>query len=84
MFSCVSILFFCWLFIVRFYAIQICNEGKASHFVDAQSKATSNWMRYVNCAMKEADKNLLAFQYKGGIYYCTLKPVSSGTYIFYN
>ncbi|XP_052260242.1 uncharacterized protein LOC127864550 isoform X5 [Dreissena polymorpha] len=58
------------------YCWQIYKEGKASHFVDAQNKATSNWMRYVNCAMKEADQNLVAFQYKGGIYYCTLKPIS--------
>ncbi|XP_052260256.1 uncharacterized protein LOC127864553 isoform X2 [Dreissena polymorpha] len=60
------------------YCWQVYKEGKASHFVDAQNKATSNWMRYVNCAMKEADKNIVAFQYKGGIYYCTLKPISSG------
>ncbi|KAH3897145.1 hypothetical protein DPMN_021330 [Dreissena polymorpha] len=60
------------------YCWQICKEGKASHFVDAQNKATSNWMRYVNCAMKEAYTNLVAFQYKGGIYYCTLKPISPG------
>ncbi|KAH3897139.1 hypothetical protein DPMN_021324 [Dreissena polymorpha] len=45
----------------------IYKAGKASHFMDAQNKATSNWMRYVFCAMKEADKNLVAFQYKGGI-----------------
>ncbi|KAH3798183.1 hypothetical protein DPMN_151774 [Dreissena polymorpha] len=63
---------------VRFYAIQTLTEGKPSHFVDAQNKATSNWMRYVNCAMTEADQNLVAFQYKGGIYYCTLKPFSPG------
>ncbi|XP_052220643.1 histone-lysine N-methyltransferase PRDM9-like isoform X2 [Dreissena polymorpha] len=60
------------------YCWQIYKEGKTSHFVDAQDKSTSNWMRYVNCAMKEADQNLVAFQYKGGIYYCTFKPVSSG------
>ncbi|XP_052218116.1 uncharacterized protein LOC127835719 [Dreissena polymorpha] len=52
------------------------NAGKGSHFVDAKSKATSNWMRYVNCAMTEADRNLIAFQYRGGIYYCTMKQVS--------
>ncbi|KAH3773135.1 hypothetical protein DPMN_174489 [Dreissena polymorpha] len=56
----------------------IYKDGKASHFVDAQNKATSNWMRYVNCAMTEADQNLVAFQYKGGIYYCTFEPVSPG------
>ncbi|XP_052219236.1 histone-lysine N-methyltransferase PRDM9-like isoform X2 [Dreissena polymorpha] len=60
------------------YCWQIFKEGKASHCVDAQNKATSNWMRYVNCAMTEADQNLVAFQYKGGIYYCTFKPVSPG------
>ena len=81
MFSCVSILLICWLFIVRFYAIQIYKSGKASQIMDAQNNATSNWIRNVNCAMKQEDKNLVAFQYKGGIYYCTLKPISSGTYI---
>ncbi|KAH3798529.1 hypothetical protein DPMN_152129 [Dreissena polymorpha] len=60
------------------YCWQIYKESKASHYVDAQDKSTSNWMRYVNCAMKEANQNLVAFQYKGGIYYCTLKQVSSG------
>ncbi|XP_052214571.1 histone-lysine N-methyltransferase PRDM9-like isoform X1 [Dreissena polymorpha] len=60
------------------YCWQIYKEGKESHFVDAQNKATSNWMRYVNCAMTETDQNLVAFQYKGGIYYCTFKPVSPG------
>ncbi|XP_052235528.1 histone-lysine N-methyltransferase PRDM9-like isoform X2 [Dreissena polymorpha] len=58
------------------YCWQIYKDGKASNFVDAQDKATSNWMRYVNCAMTEADQNLVAFQYKGGIHYCTFKPVS--------
>ncbi|KAH3834424.1 histone-lysine N-methyltransferase PRDM9-like [Dreissena polymorpha] len=60
------------------YCWQIYKDGKAIHYVNAQDKTTSNWMRYVNFAMKEADKNLVAFQYKGGIYYCTFKPLSSG------
>ncbi|XP_052226196.1 histone-lysine N-methyltransferase PRDM9-like isoform X2 [Dreissena polymorpha] len=60
------------------YCWQIYKESRASHFVDAQNKATSNWMRYVNCAMTDEDQNLVAFQYKGGIYYCTLKQVSPG------
>ncbi|KAH3809961.1 hypothetical protein DPMN_138343 [Dreissena polymorpha] len=58
------------------YCWQIYKDGKASHFIDAHNKATSNWMRYVNCALTTADQNLEALQYKGGIYYCTLKPVS--------
>ncbi|KAH3824582.1 hypothetical protein DPMN_126419 [Dreissena polymorpha] len=60
------------------YCWQTLKEGNPSHFVDAQNKATSNWMRYVNCAMTKAGQNLEAFQYRGGIYYCTLKPVSPG------
>ncbi|XP_052225155.1 histone-lysine N-methyltransferase PRDM7-like [Dreissena polymorpha] len=60
---------YCW-------QVKIYKEGKASHFVDAQNKATSNWMRYVNCAMTEEDQNIVAFQYKEGIFFCTLKPVS--------
>ncbi|XP_052243929.1 PR domain zinc finger protein 5-like isoform X1 [Dreissena polymorpha] len=62
---------YCW-------QVKIYKEGNASHIVDAQNKATSNWMIYVNCAMTEADQNIVAFQYKGGIYYCTMKPVSPG------
>ncbi|KAH3749527.1 hypothetical protein DPMN_184025, partial [Dreissena polymorpha] len=54
---------------------KIYKDGKGSHFVDAQNKANSNWMRYVNCAMTEADRNLVGLQYKGDIFYCTLKPV---------
>ncbi|KAH3843296.1 hypothetical protein DPMN_116810 [Dreissena polymorpha] len=62
------------------YCLQgkIYKDGKGSHFVNTQNKATSNWMRYVNYAMTEADQNLVAFQYKGGIQYCTLKPVLPG------
>ncbi|XP_052236300.1 zinc finger protein 418-like isoform X2 [Dreissena polymorpha] len=62
---------YCW-------QVKTLKEGKPSHVVDVQNKADSNWMRYVNCAMTKADQNLVAFQYKGGIYYCTLKPVSPG------
>ncbi|KAH3819203.1 histone-lysine N-methyltransferase PRDM7-like [Dreissena polymorpha] len=60
------------------YCLQrkIYKDDKGSDFVDAQNKTTSNWMRYVNWAMTEADRNLVGLQYKGGIYYCTLKSVS--------
>ncbi|XP_052215350.1 histone-lysine N-methyltransferase PRDM9-like isoform X2 [Dreissena polymorpha] len=60
------------------YCWQIYEDCKASQFVDAQNNATSNWMRYVNCALTEADRNLVALQYEGGIYYCTWKQVSPG------
>ena len=57
---------------------QVYENGKPSHFVDAQDKATSNWMRYVNCAMSDTDQNLVAFQYMGGIYYRSFRPILPG------
>jgi SCY1-like protein 2 len=32
-------------------------------------------MRYVNCARNEEEQNLMAFQYKGEMYYRTLKHI---------
>ncbi|KAL4222938.1 Histone-lysine N-methyltransferase prdm9 [Mactra antiquata] len=61
------------------YCWQIHNEGKQSHFIDAQDKAHSNWMRYVNCAPSENEQNLVAFQYHGGIYYRSYKVITPGT-----
>jgi len=58
--------------------LQIYKEGKPSHFVDAEDKTTSNWMRYVNCANTEDQQNLVAFQYKGGIYYRSFKSILPG------
>ncbi|XP_052786373.1 histone-lysine N-methyltransferase PRDM9-like [Mya arenaria] len=60
------------------YCWQIYKEGIPSHFVDAKDKATSNWMRYVNCANTEDQQNLVAFQYQGGIYYRSFKTIIPG------
>ena len=59
--------------------IQIYKEGKAHHYVDAADKNESNWMRYVNCACREEDQNLLAFQFHGDIFYRTIENVSAHT-----
>ncbi|XP_053387483.1 zinc finger protein 271-like isoform X2 [Mercenaria mercenaria] len=61
------------------YCWQIYKDGKPSHFVDAQDKVHSNWMRYVNCATSEEVQNLVAFQFKGGIYYRSYKTIAAGT-----
>ncbi|KAK6469751.1 putative histone-lysine N-methyltransferase PRDM7 [Huso huso] len=51
-------------------------KGKNDHeYIDAKSEANSNWMRYVNCARNEEEQNLVAFQYKGEIYYRSCKPI---------
>nr|CAD7265283.1 unnamed protein product [Timema shepardi] len=54
---------------------QISRNRRTSHCVDARDKAVSNWMRFVNCARYEEEQNLLAFQYKGEMYYRTYKKI---------
>ncbi|XP_062601673.1 zinc finger protein OZF-like [Saccostrea cucullata] len=36
-------------------------------------------MRYVNCARSESEQNVVAFQYKGQIYYRSFKDIPAGT-----
>ena len=36
-------------------------------------------MRYVNCARNESEQNLIAYQYRGQIYYRSFKPIHPGT-----
>jgi len=53
-------------------------DGKFSHFLDGQDENHSNWMRFVNCSRCEDEQNLVAYQYRGEIYYRTYKPVTPG------
>ncbi|GIX89102.1 histone-lysine N-methyltransferase PRDM9 [Caerostris extrusa] len=57
------------------YAWQVRRETKTSLYVEGVDEGSSNWMRYVNCADSEEWQNVVAFQYKGAIYYRTYKPV---------
>lgn len=58
--------------------MQIVKDGKFSHFLDGRDKNHSNWMRFVNCSRYEDEQNLVAFQYRGEMYYRTYKAVSPG------
>ena len=60
------------------FSQQIQRSGKTSHYVDARTVNTSNWMRYVNCARNSHEQNLLAFQYCGSIFYRSLRDVRPG------
>ena len=53
-------------------------DGKFSHFLDGGDEAHSNWMRFVNCSRCEDEQNLVAYQYRGEIYYRTYKSVNPG------
>ncbi|GBN49323.1 Histone-lysine N-methyltransferase PRDM9 [Araneus ventricosus] len=57
------------------YAWQVRKGSKAHHYIEAKSKGSSNWMRYVNCADRKEFQNVAAFQFQGDIYYKTVKPV---------
>ncbi|CAB1337724.1 unnamed protein product, partial [Coregonus sp. 'balchen'] len=47
-------------------------------YIDAGKDTHSNWMRYVNCARREEEQNLVAFQYRGEILYRCCKPIAVG------
>ncbi|XP_067874902.1 histone-lysine N-methyltransferase PRDM9-like [Heterodontus francisci] len=57
------------------YSWVISKANKDFEYIDAKDESTSNWMRFVNCARKEEEQNLVAFQHCGKIYYRTCKPV---------
>lgn len=59
-------------------SFQIYLDGDPIHFIDALDKSKSNWMRYVNCARNEDEQNLIAYQYKGDIYYRSFKDIEPG------
>ncbi|KAJ8957942.1 hypothetical protein NQ318_001941 [Aromia moschata] len=43
--------------------------------IDAGDEKNSNWMRYVNCARNSSEQNVVAFQYKGRLFYRTSKEI---------
>ncbi|XP_045621191.2 zinc finger protein PLAG1 isoform X1 [Procambarus clarkii] len=43
--------------------------------LDTQQEERSNWMIFVRPAVKKAEQNLVAFQYKGEIYFATIKEI---------
>ncbi|XP_078287821.1 histone-lysine N-methyltransferase PRDM9-like [Rhinoraja longicauda] len=57
------------------YSWAISKANNDTEYIDAQDESKSNWMRFVNCARKEGEQNLVAFQHRGNIYYRTCKPV---------
>ncbi|XP_064122711.1 histone-lysine N-methyltransferase PRDM9-like isoform X2 [Macrobrachium nipponense] len=54
-------------------------KSSSSACIDAYDESVSNWMRFVNCSRNDSETNIGAFQYKGLIYYKTLKEIKRGT-----
>ena len=53
-------------------------DGKFSHFLDGREENHSNWMRFVNCSRCEDEQNLVAYQFRGEMYYRTYKSINPG------
>ena len=58
-----------------FFIFQIKRDGQRAYYIDGRDESSANWLRFVNCACFEAQQNLVAYQYKGHIYYRTFKHV---------
>ncbi|XP_050516082.1 histone-lysine N-methyltransferase PRDM7-like [Diabrotica virgifera virgifera] len=48
---------------------------KDGRLVDASDEKISNYLRYVNCARNVYEQNVIAFQYRGQLYYRTSKMI---------
>ena len=58
---------------------QVLKDGNVSHIMDGTDEESSNWMRFVNCARSDQQRNLVALQFRGQIYYKTSKVIESGS-----
>ena len=57
--------------------LQIRHNGVHPYLIDGHDLSHSNWMRFINCAQREDEQNVLAYQYHGNIYYRTVKTIRS-------
>ncbi|XP_046696244.1 histone-lysine N-methyltransferase PRDM9-like [Silurus meridionalis] len=60
------------------YSWVISNRRQCEQYIDAKREIHANWMRYVNCARNDEEQNLVAFQYRGGIFYRCSRPIEPG------
>jgi len=63
------------------YSWEIKRRRRVDHYMDAEDPSSSNWLRFVNCARFEQEQNVLAYQYKGAMYYRTYKAIEKGSEI---
>ena len=54
-------------------------DGKVSYYVNGADVQHGNWMRFVNCSRIEEEQNLIAYQYRGQIFYRAYKDIQPGT-----
>jgi hypothetical protein len=54
-------------------------NGKPSYYIDAKDPQRSNWMRYINSPRHENEQNLIAFQYRGSVFYRVYRPIDKNS-----
>ncbi|XP_034050322.1 histone-lysine N-methyltransferase PRDM9-like [Thalassophryne amazonica] len=64
--------------VTSFFSWEIYNGNHEYKYIDGVRESHSNWMRYVNCARNEDEKNLLAVQYNGNIVYHCCRTIHPG------
>ncbi|XP_046729442.1 histone-lysine N-methyltransferase PRDM9-like isoform X1 [Silurus meridionalis] len=60
------------------YSWVIYTSRQCEKYIDARREIHANWLRYVNCARKNGEQNLEAFQYQGGILYRCCRSINPG------
>ncbi|KAM9469132.1 uncharacterized protein Hap1MRO34_013642 isoform 1-T2 [Clarias gariepinus] len=60
------------------YSWVIYRSMQDEKYIDAKRETHANWMRYVNCARNSEEKNLIAFQYQGEIFYRCCQSIEPG------
>ena len=51
-------------------------------YIDATDIKTSNWLRYFNDSRKNKTTNIEPYQYRGKLYYRTIKNINPGSELF--
>ncbi|KAG7321541.1 hypothetical protein KOW79_014399 [Hemibagrus wyckioides] len=60
------------------YSWVVYKNMQCEEYIDAKRETHANWMRYVNCAPNSEEKNLMAYQYQGGILYRCCQAIKPG------
>ena len=65
------------IFFILYFCCQVTDKTDP-FYIDGEDVKQSNWLRYVNCARTKQEQNCEAYQYRGDIYYKTLRDITVG------
>lgn len=60
------------------YSWEVCKEKDEYEYIDGARDTHSNWMRYVNCARNEEERNLLVVQYRERVLFHCCRSIHQG------